>query len=63
MFISLLVFLIVLGFVAWLVLTLIPMEANIKVAVQALFGIIALLAVLDAIGITHTGVLNSLPWR
>lgn len=63
MFISLLVFLIILAFVAWLVFTLVPMEPNIATIAKALFGIIALFAVTDAMGITHFGILASLPIR
>lgn len=58
MFISLLVFLVILGLVAWLV-GLIPMEATISQVVRVVFILIAVLAVFDSLGVTHFGVLQS----
>lgn len=60
MFIALIVFLVILGIVALLV-NKIPMQANILEIVNIVFVLIAVLAVLDAIGITHFGILNFIP--
>lgn len=58
MFISLIIFLVVLGIIAYLV-GLIPMDVTIAQVIRVVFIIIAIFAVLDAIGFTHLGLLNS----
>lgn len=60
MLVSLIIFLIVLGVVAYFI-SLIPMDGTILQVIRVLIILIAIFAVLDAIGITHTGLLNE--WR
>lgn len=62
MFIALLVFLVILGIVALLV-NKIPMDASILQIINIVFIFIAVLAVLDAIGVTHFGILSSFSIR
>lgn len=60
MFIALIIFLVILGIVA-LLIQKIPMEANILSIINIVFVLIAVFAVLDAIGVTHFGILSSIP--
>lgn len=62
MFVSLLIFLVVLAFVGWLVLQ-IPGIEPIKNIVMGIFIFVAIIAVLDTLGVTHFGVLSSFNLR
>lgn len=60
MFLALLIFLVVLAFIVWLV-SQGPFDATIMNIVRGIAILIAILAVLDALGITHFGILSSIP--
>lgn len=60
MFLTLIVFLLVLAFIVWLVGQG-PFDATIMNIVRGIAILIAILAVLDTLGITHFGVLAWVP--
>lgn len=60
MFLTLIVFLLVLAFIVWLVGQG-PFDATIMNIVRGIAILIAILAVFDALGITHFGVLSWVP--
>lgn len=62
MWVSLIVFLIVLAIVALFVQKL-PGESTIKSILNLVFIVMAIFAVLDTLGFTHFGILSLFPWH
>lgn len=62
MFIALLLVIAFLGFIAWVIARpSVPIEPPFKDFIVGLLVLIALLAVLDFLGVTHFGILTSIP--
>jgi len=62
MFISLIIVIAFLGFVAWIITRpSVPIASPFKDIIMGLLVLIAILAVLDFIGVTHFGILTSIP--
>lgn len=62
MFIGLLVVVAVIGFVAWiLTLPSVPISPPFKQIIIGLLVLVVVLAVLDFLGLTHFGILTSIP--